>query len=453
MRGVSDTEDHWTQGTQSSLSRTRAWPIWLDAGGVRVHTAAVDDYGARHLVLASFGQAPSELPEILEHLKWLAGVSSSLEEDIRSGLNPLERSLSASAAPALTMPSIPPGSKVLVTGGNGYVGAWVIHTLLAQGFSVRAVLRSEDKAKPLQQHFSIHDHDEKVKDAAANGKLEFVYVADFVKEGAFDGVMEGVEAILHLASPLPTGNGPADDFILPAVNGTHEPPPRSLAPFILRQTLCVLLVDGCLIFDEDDWGTDVQTLKEAQERGEDAPFMVKYRASKTLAERAAWDWVKKGEIGWDLVVLNPPIVLGPPLIRALPLVTSVEWWFRVVIQGEYNSKPELLDYRNPFSYVDVRDFAKAHINALIRDEAGGERIVVAAGALTWQQAINTANALYPNLNKTLKAPPTKGVEGLLLEPLTFRYNAEKSQRVLGLGYKNFEETVKDMLIEFSERGL
>ncbi|KAJ3533964.1 hypothetical protein NMY22_g7119 [Coprinellus aureogranulatus] len=399
------------------------------------------------------------------------GLSSSLEEDINSGLNPLGQSLSDSAAPALTMPSVPPGSKVLVTGGNGYVGAWVIHTLLAQGFSVRAVVRSEDKAKPLQQHFSVHDHDEKVKEATANGRLELVYVADFVKEGAFDGVMEGVEAILHLASPLPTGNGPADDFILPAVNGTRNLlraaslPSSSVKRFVYCSSTATvsrpvtppspsdpaLSEFRTVVFDENDWGIDVQALKEAQEKGEDAPFMVKYRASKTLAERAAWDWVKekKGEIGWDLVVLNPPIVLGPPLIRALPLVTSVEWWFRVVIKGEYNPKPELLDYRSPFSYVDVRDFAQAHINALIRDEAGGERVIVAAGALTWQQAINTANTLYPILDRMLKAPPTKGVEGSLLEPLSFRYNAEKSQKVLGLGYKSFEETVKDMLIEFT----
>lgn len=252
----------------------------------------------------------------------------------------------------LAMPSIPPGSKVLVTGGNGYIGAWVIHTLLSQGFLVRAVVRSEEKAKPLQEHFTTLDTDAKVRDSAAKGGLEFVYVPDFVKEGAFDDVIEGVEAVLHLASPIQTQNGPADgtpwfvsrrplvltedppnaDFILPAVNGTlnllkaaslptsivkrfvytsstatvyrpvNAPPPSS--PEFASFTTTVL--------DENDWSVSVETLRELGAKGEDAPFMVKYSASKTLAERAAWDWVKdhKDAIGWDLVVLNPPFVLG-----------------------------------------------------------------------------------------------------------------------------------------------
>lgn len=108
------------------------------------------------------------------------------------------------------MPSIQPGSKVLVTGGNGYIGAWVVHALLAEGFLVRAAVRSEDKAKPLREHLATLDHDQRVRDAVAKGALEFVYVPDFVKEGAFDGVMEGVEGILHLASPIAIPNGPAD---------------------------------------------------------------------------------------------------------------------------------------------------------------------------------------------------------------------------------------------------
>lgn len=110
----------------------------------------------------------------------------------------------------LAMPTIQPGSKVLVTGGNGYIGAWAIHTLLSKGFSVRAVVRSEEKAKPLREHFAEHEQDAKVKASVVNGRLEFVYVPDFVKEGAFEEVIEGVEGVLHIASPITTQNGPAD---------------------------------------------------------------------------------------------------------------------------------------------------------------------------------------------------------------------------------------------------
>ncbi|KAJ3540760.1 hypothetical protein NMY22_g4163 [Coprinellus aureogranulatus] len=371
------------------------------------------------------------------------------------------------------MPSIQPGSKVLVTGGNGFIGAWVIHTLLAEGFSVRAVVRSEDKAKPLQEHYSTHDQDDKVRDAVANGKLEFAYVEDFTKEGSFDGVVEGVEAICHLASPISTGNRPADEFILPALNGTRNLlraaslPSSTVKRFIYCSSTAsiyrpltppspddpALSEYETVVWDESNWANSVETLKAAQEKGEDAPFMVKYSASKTLAERAAWDWVKekKGEIGWDLVVLNPPFVLGPPLIRAHPIVTSVEWWYRVVVKGESNSKPELLDYRSSFSYVDVRDFAQAHIISLTNDAAADNRFITAAGSMAWQNAIDVANSLAPTL-APLKTPITKGVEGLRLEPLVSRYNAEKSRKVLGIQYRPFEESVKDMVKELSERG-
>lgn len=108
------------------------------------------------------------------------------------------------------MPPLNPPSKVLVTGGNGFIGAWVIHALLAEGYSVRAVVRSAAKAQPLQEHYSVLDEDERVRKAVGDGRLEFAYVEDFVKEEAFDEVVQGVEGICHLASPVMIGNGPAD---------------------------------------------------------------------------------------------------------------------------------------------------------------------------------------------------------------------------------------------------
>ena len=90
--------------------------------------------------------------------------------------------------PALTIPS-----HILLTGSNGYLGSWVLHTLLHRGYSVRAAVRSLDKSQPLQAHFA-----EYVKEK----KLEFVVVEDVEKEGAFDEAVKGVNGVLHLASPL-----------------------------------------------------------------------------------------------------------------------------------------------------------------------------------------------------------------------------------------------------------
>lgn len=91
------------------------------------------------------------------------------------------------------MPAITLSSTVLVTGGTGYIGAWVIKTLLDRGFSVRAVVRSDAKAEPLKDVFSS---------ATIDGKLTFFVTEHPFAEGALDGAVKGVEAIIHLASPV-----------------------------------------------------------------------------------------------------------------------------------------------------------------------------------------------------------------------------------------------------------
>lgn len=93
--------------------------------------------------------------------------------------------------PALTTST----SKILVTGANGYIGLWTVKSLLERGFSVRAVVRSESKSEVLQIIFPKF---------VGNGKLEFAFIGDLTKEGAFDDAVKGVEGILHLASPLPS---------------------------------------------------------------------------------------------------------------------------------------------------------------------------------------------------------------------------------------------------------
>lgn len=91
------------------------------------------------------------------------------------------------------MPAIPPTSTILVTGGTGYVGAWVVKTLLDRGFAVRAVVRSDAKATLLKEVFPTE---------SSQGKLTFFVSSDPLKEGALDEAVKGVEAIIHLASPV-----------------------------------------------------------------------------------------------------------------------------------------------------------------------------------------------------------------------------------------------------------
>lgn len=95
------------------------------------------------------------------------------------------------------MPPPSANSLILVTGGNGFIGAWVIRTLLDRGYAVRAALRSLDRASSLEEVFGSH---------VAQGQLEFVVVEDLTKEGAYDAALSGVTGVLHLASPVGARN-------------------------------------------------------------------------------------------------------------------------------------------------------------------------------------------------------------------------------------------------------
>ena len=117
-----------------------------------------------------------------------------------------------------TMPSVNKGSKVLVSGANGYLAMWVVRTLLERGFTVRGTVRSESKGKVMIEYFKSLGYDD--------DKFEVVVVDDIVKvgtnwmpfwpipltwswiykEGAFDEAVKGVDAIEHTASPFDLNN-------------------------------------------------------------------------------------------------------------------------------------------------------------------------------------------------------------------------------------------------------
>ena len=133
-----------------------------------------------------------------------------------------------------------------------------------------------------------------------------------------------MDAIAHTASPFHFKAVEPEELIVPAVHGTTGILASALknAPSVKR----IVITSSCAAvltpapdprtFSEENWNE--ASIVEVKEKGKDAPAIAKYRASKTLAERAAWDFWNghKSEVGWDLVVLNPPFVFGPFLHEA-----------------------------------------------------------------------------------------------------------------------------------------
>ncbi|KAI0827004.1 NAD-P-binding protein [Trametes gibbosa] len=320
------------------------------------------------------------------------------------------------------MPAVSTG-KVLVTGANGYIAVWVVKSLLDAGFAVCGTVRSESKASHLRTIF-----------ASFGDKLEVVVVDDITKVGAFDAHVADVDAIAHTASPFHLKADEPDELIIPAVQGTLGP----------------------LVLNEADWNDeDVVT---AREKGRAAEGVMKYRASKSLAERAAWAFVDKENaagpaLGWDLVVLNPPFVFGPFLhevAKPEDLNQSAhDWYFNVVkcaLDDEARANVGYVAVQTAGSFVDVRDIAQAHVLALLKPDAAGSRLIISSDAYKWQDWVNAAHKIEPSL----PAGNTSYDRSKAIFPST--YDHSRAITTLGLKFRTIAETTKDTLEDFKARG-
>jgi len=285
---------------------------------------------------------------------------------------------------------------------------------------------------------------------------EVVIVEDIAKEGAFDEAVKGVDAIAHTASPFHLKADSPDELIIPAVKGAVGMLQSALkygtnVQRVVVTGSCVAVSSpGILVprtFTEEDWNGP--SVKEVQEKGRNADPMSIYRASKTLAEKAVWDFVEQNKslIQWDVCVLNPPYVFGPAiheLTSPEQLNQSLADFYKIVIKGEVTNMDSLI--HGGSSWVDVRDLGLAHSLALEKEAAGGQRIIVSSGPHIWQEWILSANALNPPIYENLfKGNATYDPK---IHQSLFNYDTAKSDRILGLKYRTKDETAKDVMADF-----
>ena len=248
---------------------------------------------------------------------------------------------------------------VLVTGANGFVAMQCIVQLLQEGYRVRGTLRSLDRANDIKATVGKHAD-------VSSGRLSFV-AADLARDEGWKEAAAGCSYVLHVASPVPR-NAPKhpDDVILPARDGTLRVLKAAAAAGVKRvvmtsSTSSVLYGhkrDGSETYDEHHWTKLTSDV---------AP----YDQSKTIAERAAWDFVKglKDSERFEFVVMNPGLVLGPALSDNTSVSGEV---VRKLLTREMPGCPNL-----GWAAVDVRDVAAAHITALTHPRAPGQRFILA----------------------------------------------------------------------------
>lgn len=251
------------------------------------------------------------------------------------------------------------GELVLVTGGSGFIGAHCILRLLADGHMVRTTVRSRAREAEVREML-------RRAGAEPGERLEFAE-ADLTSDAGWAEAVAGCAYVLHVASPFPV-NQPrdADELVRPAREGTLRVLKAARDAGVKRvvQTSSFAAVgyghpERATPFDETDW-TNL-----------DGPGVTAYVKSKTLAERAAWDFVAREGGGLELATVNPVGVLGPVLGRDLS--SSVEL-LRSLMEGAVPAAP-----RTWFGLVDVRDVADLHVRAMTSPAAKGERFIATGG--------------------------------------------------------------------------
>ena len=156
--------------------------------------------------------------------------------------------------------------------------------------------------------------------------------------------MKGVDAVVHTASPCHMNANDPSEIITPAVAGTTGILASAAIHGQNVRRVVVLSSVGAVCefnstpqtYNEDNWSQG--SIDEVEKNGKDAHGFAKYRASKTLAEKAAWVFYDshKASLNWDLVVLNPPFVFGPIIHKvdsSSSLNSSTSLWFTSVLEG------------------------------------------------------------------------------------------------------------------------
>ncbi|MEU6130182.1 aldehyde reductase [Saccharopolyspora sp. NPDC047091] len=247
--------------------------------------------------------------------------------------------------------------RVLVTGGSGFLAGHCILQLLRHGYLVRTTVRSVRRERAvravLAEAGAVHDE-----------ALSFAE-ADLTSDAGWAEAVAGCDFVLHVASPVRPGPvADEDDLIVPAREGAVRVLRAARDAGVRR----VVLTSA---FHAVGWGhpRTGRTFTEQDWTVLDGPGVDAYGRSKTLAERAAWDFIATGGGATELVTMLPVAVVGPVLGEAISGPNHI---IKRVLDGALRGFP---DQWIPF--VDVRDVAAAHVAAMTSPDAAGERFLLA----------------------------------------------------------------------------
>ena len=301
---------------------------------------------------------------------------------------------------------------ILVTGASGFLASHIVLQLLAEGYDVRGTVRSAAKGDHIRSVLESHGAD--------TSKLDFVEL-DLMEDAGWNATMEGVDYLLHTASPfVTTSPKDPDEIVKPAIEGTRRALTAALRSNVKRIVLTSSMVAAChghpkgrtTPYGEADW---------TQTDGKD---VTPYILSKTLAEQEAWQIMEAAGRRDDLTVVNPGFILGPLLETDIGTSGAI---IQRMMKGDFPGTPDIY-----FSIIDVRDAAELHILAMHDEAVFGHRVFSAGPSISMQGVAKSLAASFPAFAKKI---PTRRLPDFLVRLIAL-FDGDVKTAAMNLGRRH-----------------
>jgi dihydroflavonol-4-reductase len=319
--------------------------------------------------------------------------------------------------------------RVCVTGGSSFLSGHIISLLLDQGYAVQTTVRADARGEEVRK--LVEDLNPEQADRVG------IFVCDLRKESNWKQAMQQCRFVMHVASPFSSiASESEDEIVSMAVDGTLRVLKAALAAGVERVALTSSF--GAIaygqpwrgkVFDERDW-TKLQ-----------GPGVFPYIKSKTLAEKAAWDFIEREGGSMELSVINPVGIFGPIIGKpssSTEIISSL-------LSGKVPMAPRL-----HFGVVDVRDVAELHLLAMLSEQAAGQRFIANQGSTV--SLIGIARILS-KVEQNADSLPTREMPNWLVRLLAL-FNPQLKQIAPQLGIVRESTSAKAReLLDWSSRPL
>ncbi|PLB48417.1 3-beta hydroxysteroid dehydrogenase/isomerase family protein [Aspergillus steynii IBT 23096] len=324
-----------------------------------------------------------------------------------------------------------PSGLIFITGTTGFIGSAVALEALKTGYQLRISVRRESQILKLKTLFSKYGYSEKV---------DFVVVADITQESSFAGKLDGVDYVLHIASPLLHGTE-KESYLDPAVKGTtailtEAAKVKSIKKVVITSSIAAFipvagLPKGGVIKENNPWDFTIDPSADfTVPKNDSATAMRLYHASKLLAYNAAWDFKKDQSPHFSLVTLHPAFVFGHNHLQTTADEIkggTNEMFFGTIMTGAPLGN---------ITAVHIQDVAEAHVKALNESVPDGSTFLLAGERAAWKDVARIVGREYSKCGARI---------GESIPGESWDVDTTKAERELGMKWRSLDVIVRDVM--------